>query len=143
MDSEPAFAGDADNKGHDVEQLSTAGASKATSLFAGLVAKEMAAGKYGLVQCFGPCTAARHYLAQTKATNSSTVPSTAWDAGNIMALDTVGNGLVISGTVGQSAYLPALVLLGSNSVPSSTLASGTANATVTRNVEQSVFVRAM
>lgn len=138
-----AFAADATVPGSDVNKLSTSGAAKATTLFAGLAQRQMAAGGYGLVQCFGACDLAIHYLVRTKASNSSSVASTTFAAGNIMALNTVGNGLEISGTAGQSAYLPAVVLLASKSVASATQASGTDNQSITQNVTQSVFVRAM
>lgn len=138
-----AFKADADNPGNDVETLASATAATATSLFAGLAQKAMAADEYGPVQVYGPCSAAVIHTERTKATNASSVASSSWAAGAVGVLDSAGNGISLGASVGQSAYLPALVLMESLSIASATQASGTDQQTVEVATTANIFVRAM
>lgn len=140
-----AYVMNGTNDGYAVVLPATAGASKATTFFAGIYAgpqSSLAAGAIGDVVFGGIVTNALITL-QTRATSTDSFNSAqSLAVGAVLQVDTVGNRLTAGATVGASNQAPLMALAQTvGVVASSSSASTNTSTAVTASVK--IFIQIM
>ena len=148
-----AFVFNGTDDGLAVVLPNTAGAAKATTLFAGIVefagSTSLPVSSIGDAFFFGMVTNALVDLVTRSATSANWPSYTSLNAGDALAVDTVNNALTDVATGASSAYLPFAVIGGSvasATTQASTITTGSLAAFTASTMLQSrtkVFVRAM
>ena len=138
-----SFVADGTNPGASVEPLSTAGAAKANTLFAGVVGKTLAAnGGQGHIQISGMAQEVRVLSGTRAASTDSYASAAAIAGGDIYSLNTVGNALSRSGAGSASiAGFRAVAIEARASVASA--ASTTSDSSLNRYTKMKVLLRSL
>jgi len=132
---------DGTRDGFDVVSANSGAAAKATTLFAGIVAENMLAGKVGQAQVFGFVTAIK-VVRQTRAASTDSWASfPAVAVGDVLNVETVANGASRSAAGGAGAM--GNIIAGETLASATTLASGASGAGLALTANIKGFVRAM
>ena len=137
-----AFDMDGTRDGRDISSATTATATKATSLFAGVPPLDIADNDSGMIQVFG-FTDNLMYAHMTRAASTDAWASyPALAVGDIMSIDTVGNGFNRATAGVASAFLGAF-MAAQSLASATTLASTLGSAALTLTTQINAFLRAM
>lgn len=109
------------NDGYTVTNLKTATGPLAVSGLVGVNEGRLKAGKVGLAQVYGICTA--RVLAITKANSDSTIDTSSFAAGLVLAPNTANDAFSTVASVAASAFVPLGAVLVSTSYAGQTAAS--------------------
>lgn len=137
-----AFDMDGTRDGRDVSSATTAAAAKATSLFAGVPPIDIADNDSGMVQVFGFIDNLMYAHVTRAASTDAWASYPALAVGDVMSIDTVGNGFNRSAAGAASAFLAGFV--GAQTLASATtLASSIGGSELTLTTQINALLRAM
>lgn len=140
------FAMDGVDNGVDVVKPTSSTAAKASSFFAGVASKAIAAGSRGLAQCYGLVNSLTVTQQTRAASTDSFASAPAIAIGDWLAVETVVGNATRSGAGSQTIALPFLAAIGTAASKASSAASDVASANaadLSLSVSINAFVRAM
>lgn len=138
------FAMDGTDNGVDVVKPTSSTAAKASSFFAGVAAKAIAAGSRGLAQCYGLVNSLTVTQQTRAASTDSFASAPAIAIGDWLAVETVVGNATRSGAGSQTIALPFLAAIGTAASKASSASSDiTADTSLAKTASIAAFVRAM